>query len=144
MERTNAKCCRPIAKYRYRHIVPAVIEIWRSDYESALIDISIFFPGSQLALVVGVLHKIIVYAMEYEEAERRTNSVETRVSIPIFFFSFSLSFSLFSLSYVRAREINPILITCASLQERWMFREKSVRNSAFFNFTFKYQIRQGC
>jgi len=49
------------------------------------------FPGSQLALVVGALHKIIVYAMEYEEAERRTNSVETQSR----FLSFlSLPFSL--------------------------------------------------
>lgn len=47
-----------------------------------------------------MLHKIIVYAMEYEEAERRTNSVETPRLDPDFFFSFSLFLSL----YARARK----------------------------------------
>lgn len=69
------------------------------------------FSGSQFAPIVGVLHKIIVYAMEYEEAECRTNSVESPVSISIFSF---LSFS-FSLSPSTHSGINPILIS-ASLQ----------------------------
>lgn len=77
--------------------------------EDALIGtyiIYIFFPGSQFAPAVGVLHKIIVYAMEYEEAECRTNSVEMRLpcmyvclDLDSFFhflsFSFFLSLSLF-------------------------------------------------
>jgi hypothetical protein len=63
-----------------------------------------------------VLHKIIVYAMEYEEAERRTNCVETSVSIMIFFLFFFFSLSL-SLSFAR-RRINLILITRARARAR--------------------------
>lgn len=64
-----------------------------------------------------MFHKII-YEMEYEEAERRTNSVETAVSIPIFFFSLLfLSLSL-------------------SLQKRWMVPRKIRPQFGIFQFHF--------
>jgi len=64
-----------------------------------------------------VFHKIIVYETEYEEAERRTNSVEIAVSIPIFFSFLFLSLSL-------------------SLQKRWMVPRKIRPQFGIFQFHF--------